>query len=133
MKGRFRENTARKVLRQIVKGLTTLYQIKVVHRDLKLDNILVHFPNWGDKITKKDLHQMDLDTEEFVVKIADLGYSRAIEVGERAQTGCGTPLQMAPELLFARGYDYKVDVWALGGLYFTLLTNMYVFNAESMK
>lgn len=104
-----------------------------MHRDLKLDNILVHFPNRGDKISKKDLQAIDLDTEEFVVKIADLGYSRAIEVGERAQTGCGTPLQMAPELLFARGYDYKVDVWALGGLYFTLLTSMYVFNAESMK
>ena len=40
---------------------------------------------------------------------------------------------MAPEILFAKGYDYKVDVWALGALYFTLLTNMYVFNAESMK
>ena len=40
---------------------------------------------------------------------------------------------MAPEILFARGYDYKVDVWALGALYFTLLTNMYVFSAESMK
>ena len=133
MKGRFKENVARKVLRQIVKGLTTLYQIKVVHRDLKLDNILVHFPNRGDTITRKELLDLDIDTEEFVVKIADLGFSRAIEVGERAQTGCGTPLQMAPELLFCRGYDYKVDVWALGGLYFTLLTNMYVFNAESMK
>ncbi len=40
---------------------------------------------------------------------------------------------MAPEILFAKGYDYKVDVWALGALYFTLLTNMYVFNAQSMK
>jgi len=40
---------------------------------------------------------------------------------------------MAPEILFAKGYDYKVDVWALGALYFTLLTSMYVFNAESMK
>jgi len=40
---------------------------------------------------------------------------------------------MAPEILFAKGYNYKVDVWALGALYFTLLTGMYVFNAESMK
>lgn len=74
-----------------------------------------------------------MEKEEFCIKIADLGYSRAIEEGERAKTGCGTPLQMAPEILFAKGYDYKVDVWALGALYFTLLTNMYVFNAESMK
>lgn len=75
---------------------------------------------------------MDLENEEFIVKIADLGYSRAIQTNERAQTGCGTPLLMAPEILFQTGYDYKVDVWALGALYFTLLTSMHVFNAESM-
>ena len=40
---------------------------------------------------------------------------------------------MAPELLFLKGYDHKVDVWALGALYYTLLTNMHVFNASSMK
>lgn len=40
---------------------------------------------------------------------------------------------MAPELLFSRAYDYKVDVWALGALYFSLLTNMNVFDANSMK
>lgn len=74
-----------------------------------------------------------MDKEVFVIKIADLGYSRALEIGEKAQTGCGTPLQMAPEILFAKGYDFKVDVWALGSLYFTLLTSMYVFNADSMK
>jgi len=40
---------------------------------------------------------------------------------------------MAPEILFQKGYDYKVDVWALGALYFTLLTSMHVFNANSMQ
>lgn len=40
---------------------------------------------------------------------------------------------MAPEILFNTGYDYKVDVWALGVLYFTLLTNMFVFNADSIE
>ena len=76
---------------------------------------------------------MDMATEEFCVKIADLGYSRMIDVDEKAMTGCGTPLQMAPEILFAKGYDYKVDVWAMGALYFTMLTNMFVFNADSMR
>ena len=107
--------------------------MKVVHRDLKLDNILISFPNLGENLTKDDLKKIDMSKEEFVIKIADLGYSRALDVGEKAKTGCGTPLQMAPEILFAKGYDYKVDVWALGALYFTLLTNMYVFNAKSMR
>jgi serine/threonine protein kinase len=107
--------------------------MKVVHRDLKLDNILISFPNLGENLSKDDLKKIDMSKEDFVIKIADLGYSRALDVGEKAKTGCGTPLQMAPEILFAKGYDYKVDVWALGALYFTLLTNMYVFNAESMR
>ena len=110
-----------------------MYAIKVVHRDLKLDNILISFPNLVESLSKADLINIDMSKEEFIVKIADLGYSRSLEDGERAKTGCGTPLQMAPEILFQKGYDYKVDVWALGALYFTLLTNMYVFNAESMK
>ena len=65
--------------------------------------------------------------------IADLGYSRTISDGERAITGCGTPLLMAPEILLKQAYDYKVDVWALGALYYSLLTNLHVFNAKSLQ
>lgn len=132
-KGTFPEAVAKKLLKQIITGCAALYKMKVVHRDLKLDNILISFPNLGDSISSAQLKAINMETEEFVVKIADLGYSRAIEDGDRLKTGCGTPLQMAPEILFGKGYDFKVDVWALGALYFTMLTGMYVFNAESMK
>ena len=69
-----------------------MYKLKVVHRDLKLDNILISFPNLGETITKEQLREIDMEKEEFVVKIADLGYSRAIADDEKARTGCGTPL-----------------------------------------
>lgn len=40
---------------------------------------------------------------------------------------------MAPEFYFSRdGYDHKVDVWALGALYYTLLTNAHAFNAQDI-
>lgn len=57
-------------------------------------------------------------TEKFEIKIADFGYSRELEHGEKSGSWYGSPLMMAPESLFSKGYDHKVDVWACGILYF---------------
>jgi len=46
-----------------------------MHRDMKLDNILVHFPDRPDNVPI-DPNEVNLETERFVVKIADLGYAR---------------------------------------------------------
>jgi len=92
LRGKFPESVAKKLLRQIIGGLSALYEMKVVHRDLKLDNILISFPNLGENLTKEQKKSIDMEKEEFCIKIADLGYSRALEVGEKAKTGCGTPL-----------------------------------------
>ena len=60
-------------------GCNALYDKKVVHRDLKLDNILVHFPDQPhDAINKEFLKTVDLEKERFIVKIADLGYAREL-------------------------------------------------------
>jgi serine/threonine protein kinase len=63
------------VLSQIIGGFTYLYKKKVVHRDCKLDNLLIHFPN---RNSGKEIpwSEIDLDTEEFIIKIADFGYAR---------------------------------------------------------
>ena len=76
LKTRFPEKVAKECLKQIVAGCSALYKVRVMHRDLKLDNILVHFPNRKGKITKEDIMGIDLENEKFVVKIADLGYAR---------------------------------------------------------
>jgi serine/threonine protein kinase len=39
---------------------------------------------------------------------------------------------MAPETLLGIGYDFKVDVWALGAIYYNLITGLHVFNANSL-
>jgi len=89
----------------------------VVHRDLKLDNLLIHFPDRSNKERLKP-ENFDLMTEKFEIKIADFGYSRELEHGEKSGSWYGSPLMMAPESLFSKGYDHKVDVWACGILYF---------------
>ena len=75
---RFSENVARKCLKQIVAGCQALYEVRVMHRDLKLDNILVHFPNLSND-EPIDLLEVDLENEQFIIKIADLGYAREFD------------------------------------------------------
>lgn len=100
LKTRFPEKVAKECLRQIVAGCSALYKVRVMHRDLKLDNILVHFPNRKGKISKEDLVGIDLETEKFVVKIADLGYAREFkkdQEDDRAFSFKGSPLMMPAE------------------------------------
>jgi serine/threonine protein kinase len=68
------------VLSQIIKGFTYLYKMKVIHRDCKLENLLIHFPN-RDSGREIPWDEIDLDKEEFVIKIADFGYARRLEHG----------------------------------------------------
>lgn len=98
LKVRFPEKVAKECLKQIVAGCSALYKVRVMHRDLKLDNILVHFPDIKDK--QIDLKKIDLETERFVVKIADLGYAREFKKDteeDRAYSFKGSPLMMPAE------------------------------------
>jgi serine/threonine protein kinase len=54
--------------------------MKVIHRDCKLENLLIHFPN-RDSGREIPWDEIDLDKEEFVIKIADFGYARRLEHG----------------------------------------------------
>jgi len=78
--GCLEEGQAKRVLLQIIKGFTYLYQEKIIHRDCKLENILIHFPK-RDCSKEIPWAEIDLDEEEFEIKIADFGYARRLEHG----------------------------------------------------
>lgn len=68
-----------------------------------------------------------------VVKIADLGFARRLAPDDMAKTACGTPLNMAPEILEGNEYDMTVDVWSLGCVFYEMLTGFSPFTGTNQR
>lgn len=115
-----------------------------MHRDLKLANILVHFPGKTQELvgilgqpqkkahTDELLKNIDLCASKgcFQVKIADLGFARELKYEEVTETICGTPLVMAPEVLNGKQYNHKADVWSLGIVFFEMIAGFTPFTGR---
>ncbi|CAI2387118.1 unnamed protein product [Moneuplotes crassus] len=135
-RGSLDENQVKIIIKKIAEGLNHLNQKGIVHRDLKLDNILLNFPgykkhwNTSDRYISKYQIQEGCDLE---VVIGDLGFARPLQAKELAETFCGTPLNMAPEIINGIKYDSKVDIWSLGTLMFELLVGRPPFSADNCK
>ncbi len=110
------EPIARKFFFDLVSGLKCLVDSNLVHRDLKPQNLL---------LTSKDETVASL-------KIADFGFAREIKENELAETLCGSPLYMAPEILFGKKYDYKADLWSVGAILFEMVTGKPPYIAQNI-
>lgn len=128
-----------KILRQLIQGLEYMHTNDVIHRDIKLDNILLNFneyPNVVDsnnKCTDVDLNKVSLNND-FTIKIADLGFAREINFGT-VGTICGTPITMSPEVILNntnKNYNSKADLWSLGAITYELLVGKVPFFATSI-
>jgi len=76
-------------------GLCYLHSKGIIHRDIKATNILL--------------------SSEGKIKLADFGVAaKILPESEGRQTICGTPTNMAPEIVLHRMYSYKVDIWSTG-------------------
>lgn len=120
-----------------MKGFQKISELQVLHRDLKLPNILVHFKNVDSKIVEEGgarYNKFRAETEligNVNVVIADLGFAKQLEKEDLTQTQCGTPLYMAPEILRGEKYSTKVDVWSLGAAFYEMLTGITPFTGTS--
>ena len=107
-------------------GITYCHQNRIAHRDIKLENILV----W--KSPDDDINDLKCPVPR--IKIVDFGFAVIYEPGEKGNTFWGTPSYMAPEIIKKMEFDYElVDVWALGVLFFVLLTGFFPFKGSSNK
>ena len=111
------EPTIKRWLSNLVDAFATLQANEVLHRDLKLPNILLSSP----------------DLSSAVAKVADFGFARFVSAATMAETVLGTPLFMAPEVLSRRPYSYKVDMWSLGVIAYELLVGKPAFTARTME
>eukprot|EP00958_Prasinococcus_capsulatus_P017782 scaffold2033_cov367-Prasinococcus_capsulatus_cf.AAC.27 len=91
---------------QLGAGLRQLRNSNLVHRDLKPQNLLLKKKTTGDGST---------------LKIADFGFARYMQPLGLAETLCGSPLYMAPEILQFQKYDAKADLWSVGTILFEML------------
>lgn len=112
-KKRLDEREAQKYVRQLVMAVEHLHRAGVVHRDLKIENLLL------------DEHNN--------IKLIDFGLSNCAGIlgyADPFSTQCGSPAYAAPELLSRKKYGPKVDVWSIGVNMYAMLTGTLPFTVE---
>jgi serine/threonine protein kinase len=114
-RGTLKELEARLFFRQLISAIEYCHGHFIVHRDLKLENIL-------------------LDRSHRTIKLIDFGLSEQVRPGELLYSCCGSLDYVAPEVLRRRGYvGPPSDVWSLGVILFTMLHGRLPFSLNSQN
>ena len=108
---KLKEKTIWQIFIQMIIGLHSIHKNKILHRDLKSQNIFL--------------------TKNLDIKIGDLGVSKKLIKTNFAKTFIGTPYYLSPEICMEKPYNDKSDIWAIGCILYELCTYNYPFNAKS--
>ena len=100
-------------MKQIIIGYSSLHKSNVIHRDLKPANIFLK------------------DTE---IKLADFGFAMKASDGKKyCSYNVGSPIYMPPEALNENKYSFKSDIWAIGVIFYEILTGKTPWKAKTEK
>ena len=108
---KLKEKTIWQIFIQMVLGLNSIHKKKILHRDLKSQNIFL--------------------TKDLNIKIGDLGVAKKLIKTNFAKTFIGTPYYLSPEICMEKPYNDKSDVWAIGCILYELCCFNYPFDAKS--
>jgi serine/threonine-protein kinase ULK/ATG1 len=139
--GGLNEVVVRHFLKQLASAMEFLRDRNFIHRDVKPQNLLLlPSPEYIAK-TKDQPLVMTASQEPLVprvglrslpmLKIADFGFARSLPSTSLAETLCGSPLYMAPEILRYEKYDAKADLWSVGTVLFEMMVGRPPFRANN--
>ncbi|XP_078409705.1 serine/threonine-protein kinase 33-like [Cetorhinus maximus] len=126
-KGNFTESETKQIISSLASAIFYLHKNDIIHRDLKLENILV-----------KSNDDADDNGMKLNIKVTDFGLSVLKDgagVGSESmlQDACGTPLYMAPEIINNYDYSQQCDLWSIGIIMYILLCGQAPFTATTSE
>ena len=128
------EKIVKYIIKNVLKGLNSLNSQNIIHRDIKLSNILINYLNNSD-LTNENI----LNAE---IKIIDFGFAKYLKQDEFTNSIIGTPFYMDPKILHGYLleknekkylYNMKVDIWSIGIMTYYLLLGVFPFNAKNYE
>ena len=110
------------IMKQLNKAFKAMKENNIIHRDLKLENILIKY--------------LDEENKKFIVKLSDYRCSKRLSSLSKnyLNTINGTLSYMAPEILKEeehKKYNYKCDLWSIGVIIYTLYFGIFPYNGET--
>ncbi|XP_017781173.1 PREDICTED: serine/threonine-protein kinase 33-like [Nicrophorus vespilloides] len=115
---KFPESETRRITNDLSGAVAYLHKINIVHRDIKMDNVLV-------------TTNPDDENDNMFIKLTDFGLS-IVKTGrthtDMLHDRCGTFVYMAPEVLLHQSYSQQCDVWAIGVIMYALLAGRMPFD-----
>lgn len=120
----YSERLVRIFAKQMISAVAHLHKFGIMHRDIKTDHFCL--------VKDYDLlNDSSIQENQVLIKLIDFGSAKFFHGEKRYHRFCGTPLFQAPEMINGNGYDYRIDLWALGVSIYCLLYGFPPFQAET--